>query len=140
MSRSLRSPLHPPVSDSVVLSTFVGSKTGEEYTTPVGYWVKDDHLIVTTQSPWWRNPRGGQSVAVQVRGQQRDGIATPYPDPEDVAQYVEAFLDRHGTDVARRLGIRIHGSRKPTFDELEAGVKGTVVIDIELTDGGLPTW
>jgi hypothetical protein len=138
MSRLLRSPLHPLVSDSVMLLTFIGSKTGEEYTTPVGYWVKDGHLIVTTQSPWWRNLRGGQPVSMQVRGQQREGIATPYPDPEDVAQYIEAFLDRRGTDVARRLGIRIHGNRKPTLDELEAGVKGTVVIDIELTDDKLP--
>ena len=138
MSRLLRSPLHPLVSDSVMLLTFTGSKTGKEYTTPVGYWVKDGHLIVTTQSPWWRNLRGGQPVSMQVRGQRREGIATPHPDPEDVARYIEAFLDRHGTDVAPRLGIRIHGNRKPTLDELEAGVKGTVVIDIELTDDKLP--
>ena len=77
-------------------------------------------------------------MSVQVRGQHREGIATPHPDPGDVAQYIETFLDRHGTDVARRLGIRIHGSRKPTLDELKAGVRGTVVIDIELTDDKLP--
>jgi len=67
-----------------MLLTFVGSKPGEEYPTPVGYWVKDGHLIVTTQSPWWRNLRGGQPVSMQVRGQHREGIATPHPDPEDL--------------------------------------------------------
>ena len=138
MSRLLQSPLHSLVSDSIMLLTFTGSKTGEEYTTPVGYWVKDGRLIVTTQSPWWRNLRGDQPVSMQVRGQHREGIATPHPNPGDVAQYIETFLDRHGTDVARRLGIRIHGNRKPTLDELEAGVKGTVVIDIELTDDKRP--
>jgi uncharacterized protein YbjT (DUF2867 family) len=134
MSRLLQSPLHSLVSDSIMLLTFTGSKTGEEYTTPVGYWVKDGHLIVTTQSPWWRNLRGGQPVSMRVRGQHREGSATPHPDSKDVAQYVKTFIDRHGTDVARRLGIRIHGDRRPTLDELEAGVEGTVVIDIKLTD------
>jgi uncharacterized protein YbjT (DUF2867 family) len=138
MSRLLRSPLHSLVSDSIMLLTFTGSKTGEEYTTPVGYWVRDGHLIVTTQSPWWRNLRGGQPVSMRVQGQHREGLATPYPDPEDVAQYIEEFIDRQGTDAARRLGIQIHGNRKPTLDELEAGVEGTVVIDIELTDDKLP--
>nr|WP_321169283.1 SDR family oxidoreductase [Halorubrum rubrum] len=47
MSRLLRSPLHSLVSDSIPLLTFIGSRTGNEYTTPVGYWVKDGHLVVT---------------------------------------------------------------------------------------------
>ena len=134
MSRLLRSPLHSLVSDSIMLLTFTGSKTGEEFTTPVGYWVRDGYLIVTTHSPWWRNLKGGQPVSMQVQGQHREGIATPHPDPEDVARYIKAFIDRHGTDAARRLGIQIHGDREPTLDELEAGVEGTVVIDIKLTD------
>nr|WP_135828430.1 nitroreductase/quinone reductase family protein [Halorussus halobius] len=138
MSRLLRSPLHPLVSDSIMLLTFTGSKTGREYTTPVGYWVKNGHLIVTTQSPWWRNLKGGQPVSMQVQGQHREGIATPHPDPEDATQYIKEFIDRHGTDATRRLGIRIRGDREPTLDELEAGVEGTVVIDIELTDDKPP--
>ena len=138
MSRLLRSPLHSLVSDSVLLLTFTGSKTGTEYTTPVGYWVKDGHLIVTTQSPWWRNLRGGQPVSMRVQGHHREGTATPHPDSKDVAQYIKEFIDRHRTDAARRLGIQIHGDRKPTVDELEAGVEGTVVIDIELTDDKPP--
>ncbi|QSG05464.1 nitroreductase/quinone reductase family protein [Halapricum desulfuricans] len=138
MSRLLRSPLHSLVSDSIMLLTFTGSKTGQEYTIPVGYWVKDGHLIVTTQSPWWRNLRGGQPVFMRVQGQHREGTTTPHPDSKAVAQYIKEFIDRHGTDAARRLGIQIHGDRKPTLDELEAGVEGTVIIDIELTDGKPP--
>ncbi|MFB6228485.1 MAG: nitroreductase/quinone reductase family protein [Halobacteriales archaeon] len=138
MSRLLRSPLHPLVSDSIMLLTFTGSKTGTEYTTPVGYWVKDGHLIVTTQSQWWHNLKGGQPVSMQVRGQHRQGIATPHPDPEDAAQYIKEFINLRGTDAARRLGILIRGDREPTLDELEAGVEGTVVIDIELTDDKPP--
>ncbi|SIS18038.1 nitroreductase/quinone reductase family protein [Natronorubrum thiooxidans] len=134
MSLLLRSPLHSLVSDSVMLLTFTGSKTGKEYTTPVGYWIKDDHLIVTTQSPWWRNLKGGQPVSLHIQGQHRDGLATPHPAPETVAQYMKEFINRYGTNAARRLGIRVHGDREPTFEELEAAVEGTVVIAIELID------
>jgi len=52
MKLLLRSPLHTLVSGSLLLLTFTGTKTGNEYTTPVGYWVKDGRLIVTTHSPW----------------------------------------------------------------------------------------
>lgn len=134
MSLLLRSPLHSLVSDSIMLLTFTGSQTGKEYTTPVGYWVKDDALIVTTQSPWWRNLKGGQPVSMHLRGQHREGVATPHADPEVVAQYVEEFIDRRGTEAARRLGIRIQGNREPTLHELQDGVEGTVVIEITLTD------
>ena len=132
VSRLLRSPLHSLVSDSILLLRFTGSKTGTEYTTPVGYWMRDDSLIVTTHSPWWRNLKGGQPVSVLVQGKWRDGVAKPHPDPEVVAQYVQEFVDRQGTDAARRLGILIHGDRAPTLEELEAGVEGTVVVEIEL--------
>ena len=135
ISLLLRSPLHSLVSDSVLLLTFTGSKTGREYTTPVGYWVEDGNLIVTTQSQWWRNLKGGQPVSVYVRGQRRDGVARPHPAPAVVAQYVKEFIDRRGTEAARRLGILIHDGREPTLDELEDGVEGTVVIEIESTDG-----
>lgn len=75
---------------------------------------------------------------MQVQGLHREGIATPYSDPKDVAQYVKEFIDLHGMDATRRFGIRIHGDRKPTLDEQEAGVEGTVVIEIELADGESP--
>jgi hypothetical protein len=138
VSLLLRSPVHSLVSDSVMLLTFTGAKTGNEYTTPVGYWVKDGNLIVTTQSPWWRNLQGRQPVSMLVQGQRRDGVATPHPASEDVARYVKAFIDRRGMAAARRLGIQIHGERKPTLNELEAGVEGLVVIEIKLTDDKPP--
>ncbi|APW99571.1 hypothetical protein CHINAEXTREME_18130 [Halobiforma lacisalsi AJ5] len=47
---------------------------------------------------------------------------------------MKEFVDRHGTDAARRLGIRINGDREPIPDELEEGVTGTVVVEIELID------
>lgn len=138
MSLLLRSPLHSLASDSIMLITFTGRKSGNEYTTPVGYWVRDGRVIVTTHSPWWHNLKGGQPVELRLKGERREGIATPHPDPEDVADYVADFIDRRGVSAARRLGIQIEGEREPTHEELVAGVEGTVVIEIELTEGDPP--
>jgi hypothetical protein len=138
MAALLRSPLHGLVSDSLMLITFTGRRSGDEYTTPVGYWVMDGTVIVTTHSPWWRNLRGGRPVTLRLRGERRDGIATPHSDPETVAEYMQAFVDRKGVDAAQRLGIRVKGDREPTREELAKGVEGTVVIEIELTDGEPP--
>jgi len=135
MEALLRSPLHGLVSDSLMLITFTGRKSGDEYTTPVGYWVKDGTVIVTTHSPWWRNLQGGQPVTLHLQGERRQGIATPRSDPEIVAEYMQAFIDRKGVDATQRLGIRVNGDREPTREELVDGVEGTVVIEIELTDG-----
>ncbi|SFC08018.1 protein of unknown function [Halobiforma haloterrestris] len=134
----LRSPLHPLVSYSVAVLTFTGAKTGNEYSTPVGDWVKDGRIIITTHSSWWRNPKGGAEVGLHLRGESRSGVATPYSEPDDVAEYMKEFIDRHGTDAARRFGIRINGDGEPTMGELEEGVTGTVVIEIKLTDDNPP--
>lgn len=48
MERLLRSPFHGVVSNSLMLVTFTGCKTGNEYTTPVGYRQEGDTLTVFT--------------------------------------------------------------------------------------------
>lgn len=133
----LRSPLHSLISDSIMLLTFTGRKSGTEHTTPVGYWVREGSVIVTTHSPWWRNLEGGQPVTLHIKGEDVQGVATPHPEPDVVAEYLEAFIERHGIETAR-LGIHINGEREPTREELEAGVAGTVVIDIDVPEEKLP--
>lgn len=71
----LRSPLHALLSDSTMLITFVGRKSGRSFTTPVNY-VWDDHTLLVV-SPrerlWWRNLRAGTPVTVFVQGQNLKG-------------------------------------------------------------------
>lgn len=138
LSLLLRSPLHGLVSDALTLITFSGRKSGDEYSTPVGYWVRDGTVVVTTQSPWWRNCRDGATVWLHLKGERREGRAHAHPEPEVVAEYVETYIERYGIDAASRLGIRVRGDRPPTREELEAAVEGTVVIDIDLVDGEPP--
>jgi deazaflavin-dependent oxidoreductase (nitroreductase family) len=84
----LRSPLHWLMSNSTMLITFAGRKSGKTYTTPVNY-VWDDHtlLIVSPKDRlWWRNLRGGAPVTVCVRAQTFRGVGRAFEDEEAVEE------------------------------------------------------
>lgn len=132
MKLLLRSPLHGLVSDSLMLITFTGRRSGREYTTPVGYHRVDDGLVVFTHSDWWKNLRGGAEVRLLLRGERRVALAEPVEDPEVVADYVLAFIDRHGLDAARRLGLEFEGDTAPSRADLIEGIESTVVIELSL--------
>ncbi|MFC7081333.1 nitroreductase/quinone reductase family protein [Halorussus caseinilyticus] len=134
MERLLRSPLHGLVSDSLMLLTFTGRKSGDEYTTPVGYRQEGDALTVFTQSDWWKNLRGGQQVRVYLRGEERSGVADATADPKEVAEHVRRFVAEQGVESARRIGLRVEGERLPDDERLAAGVEGMVAIEIELDE------
>ena len=57
----LRSPVHAPISKTVMLSTFTGRKSGKPHTTPVSYSQHGDQVYVFTHAAWWKNLRGRRS-------------------------------------------------------------------------------
>lgn len=128
----LRSPLNPLISDSILLLTFTGRDSGTEYSTPVAYWRQGSTLVVTTHGSWWRNLRGGEPVIVRIQGRERTAVATPHPEPETVASYMKQFIQERGLEDVHQLGIRVQGDRAPTLEELQAGIDGAVIIDIDL--------
>src|SRR5215212_4045089 len=74
----LRSPLHGVLSDGVLLLSFTGRKSGRRYTTPSNYLLDEaagDTVLLTTDSPWWRNLRGGAPIALRLRGRELAGRA-----------------------------------------------------------------
>lgn len=134
MKPLLRSPLHGFVSDSLLLITFSGRKSGRTYTTPVGYEELDGTLFVTSQTDrvWWRNLRGGAEVSVRLRGDRRVGHAEIVEDNGAVADYVLGFVDRHGADRVGRLALSFPGGTVPDRETLAAGLDELVVVEIEL--------
>ena len=74
----LRSPLHGLMSNSVMLLTYRGRRSGRAFTTPISY-VRDgeDLLAVASRDhAWWRNLRGGAPVRVRLRGRELRGRGT----------------------------------------------------------------
>lgn len=76
----LRSPLHAAMSNSTMLLTFSGRKSGRTYTTPVNYVRDGDELLVVGSRghSWWKNLRGAAVVSVRVRGREMRGEAEAF--------------------------------------------------------------
>lgn len=136
MTALLRSPLHGLVSDSLLLITFTGRRSGREYTTPVGYDEVDGTLYVTSQTDrvWWKNLRGGADVTVRIRGEEHRGHAAVIEDDGAVADYVLGFVDRNGPDSVGRLVLSFRDDEVPDRGTLAACLEDVAVIEIQLAD------
>ena len=89
----LRSPLHGLMSGKFLLLTFTGRKSGKTYTIPVAYLREDDAYLMTTDSAWWRNLRGGAPVTLRVRGTQYGASGEAVTDDAEVVRVLEKFLE-----------------------------------------------
>lgn len=130
----LRSPFHGLLSDSLMLLTFTGRKSGREYTTPVGYRYFDGTMVVFTHSNWWKNLRVRPAVSLHLRGERREAEATPITDHHEVARYLARLIDKHGVEAANRIGLSIEGDTEPTVEDIKRGLEDTVVVELELID------
>jgi deazaflavin-dependent oxidoreductase (nitroreductase family) len=82
----LCSRLHRVVSDTYLLLTVTGRKSGAAYTTPVQYKADGDKLYIVTSEgyTWWKNLRGGAEVQLRLRGTARRGHAVVATDAASV--------------------------------------------------------
>lgn len=93
----LKSPLHRLLSDTLILITVTGRKSGKRYTIPVEY-VRSGLAVYVLSRPervWWRNLRDGASVMLQLRG---EAVAAQ---AEATLGDVEAFQNAIGVYLAQ---------------------------------------
>lgn len=105
MAALLCSPLHRVLSNSLMLLSFQGRKTGKRYRIPVGYVEQGNQLFLFSHSAWAKNFRGGAPVSLQFRGVARQGRATLTEDPATIANMVRLMVERNGEKMARRMGL-----------------------------------
>jgi len=129
----LRSPLHRLLSNSVLLLTFTGRKTGKRFTIPVGYTREGDTLTLFSSKSWYKNLRGGRPVVVHLQGRGRAGRAEVIEEREAVLEAAEHLVAQYGLKGAgQRIGLALDISPPPTTDELVAALEGRVVIRLIL--------
>jgi hypothetical protein len=88
MAALLRSPLHRLLSNSLMLLSFQGRKTGTRYRIPVSYVEQGNQLFLFSHSAWAKNFRSETPVSLHLHGVARQGRATLTEDPATIANMV----------------------------------------------------
>jgi deazaflavin-dependent oxidoreductase (nitroreductase family) len=128
----LSSPLHGMVSQSTLLISFTGRKSGMTYTTPVSYSQHGDQVLVFTHASWWKNLGSEAPVTLRLRGRELRGLARPEAvDRQAIAIGLAAHLREVPFD-ARYYGVTFDNNGDPRPEEVEAAVKTVVMIRIRL--------
>lgn len=98
MRALLRSPLHTLMSNTLMIITYKGRKSGRVYSTPVRY-LRVGNTVQCFTSPdthWWRNLRGGAEVTLTIQGRDLRYSATVIEDDaqrtrESLRHYLTVF-------------------------------------------------
>ncbi len=128
----LRTPAHRVLSDRLMLLSFKGRKTGKQFTIPVGYAEHNGGLLIATESPWWKNLRGGATVEVWLRGQKRRGVADVIADENGMWESYRVML-KNFTGLQEIIGVRLGADGDPIRDDIaRARERGHVVVQVKL--------
>jgi deazaflavin-dependent oxidoreductase (nitroreductase family) len=132
MSWVLRSPFHGMLSNSMMLITVTGRKTGKTYTTPVEYYQAGGYLWVMTSRDrsWWRNLQGGADVKLLLKRKSVNGFADVDLDGKVVeTRMVECV--KHIPRAAKPLGIHIENG-VANLDDVARTAKERLFVRIKL--------
>ncbi len=128
----LRSPMHGMVSNSVMLITFTGRKSGKTYTTPVSYSQHDDQVYAFSHAEWWKNLRSGAPVTLRIRGRDLQGLPEPIvEDKQAIAAGLAAHLRKVRSD-AQYYSVTFDDAGNPRAEEVEKAVRTVVMLRFRL--------
>lgn len=127
----LRSPLHGLMSNSLMLLTYTGIKSGRRYTTPVRY-VRVDGAIrcyTSAENKWWRNLKGGARVTLRVAGHEGNYEARAlFNDPPTIRAALQHYLRLFPGDAAYH-DIRLNRDGSLVLEDLERASHDAVVVE-----------
>jgi len=126
----LKSPLHRMFSDSLMLITFTGRKSGRQFTTPVRYVQTDDGIRCFTakENQWWRNLRNGAEVTLRIKGTDGRYLAEATTDsPEEIEKWLLYYLTLYPQDAAYH-DIRLNKDKSLNPDDLNKAVHDAVAV------------
>jgi hypothetical protein len=132
MRRLLASRLHPYLgSDSLMVLSFRGRRTGRQLSFPIGYLQDGSTLICYSPFGWWRNLRGGAPVNVVLRGRTLHGNADVCTDTATVAADMHTYL-RHNPGDAKYFRVALDRMRQPVAADVATAAQKNVQIRIQL--------
>jgi deazaflavin-dependent oxidoreductase (nitroreductase family) len=128
----LRSPLHFLLSNTMMLLTYTGRKSGKRYTNPLPYQRERDVVTVFTQHSWWKNVRACPKVAAEIKRQRMSGIAEVISDDTAaIAASLLAFLRKHPAQ-ARWYNVPLDADGQPDSAAVQQAAHFVVMVRIHL--------
>ena len=134
----LRSPLHGMLSESLLLITYHGRRTGKEYSLPVQYVKTGNSVTIVPGMPeqkiWWRNLQESAPVQLTLRGQSLAGNAVvlkPDTDADAIIAGLDLYLRRFPA-MAKVNGIRAAADGSFGTEELRLAAMKAIIILVEL--------
>ena len=134
----LRSPLHRMLSAGLLLITYRGKKSGQEYTLPVQYLQSGNQIYIIPGMPekktWWRNLKGGLPVKLTLRGQAVNGYGLVLEQPRDAVEIgsVTELALKRSAQLAKMLQVRLEADGSPNAADLQQLVEKIILTRIDL--------
>jgi deazaflavin-dependent oxidoreductase (nitroreductase family) len=129
----LKSPLHFLMSNSVLLISYVGRKSGAAYSTPVRYIRSGSTLRCFTSEDvnWWRNVQANPAVSLLVQGTKSPYTAIVLErDPAQFQQLLSDFLAVYPQDAVYQE-IRLDSDGNLNSDDLTKASHRAIIVEFE---------
>lgn len=136
MRRMLAGRLHRLMgSDTLMVLSFRGRRSGQIYTFPIGYMQEGNTLVCYTPFGWWRNLEGGAPVSVILRGKSLVGTADVSTETAEVADGLVTYLT-HNPGDARFFYVSLDKDKRPSVEDAARTAETTVQVRIDLEPAG----
>jgi len=135
----LRSRLHKLMSDSLLIITCCGRKSGRKYSVPVQYSQAGNIISIVPGMPekktWWRNLKEAAPVQLRLHGESVAGKARVLKADTDAEEIVEGFRGylRRFPGMAKVHHVSVQADGSFNAEELRLAARQAVIIRVELS-------
>ena len=123
------------MSNSVLLISYIGRKSGARYSTPVRYFRSDGYIrcFTSEEVQWWRNVQAKPAVSLLVCGKRRRYTARVLKrDPAIIKDLLSEFLEVYPQDAVYQE-IRLNPDSSLNTEDLAEASHRAIVVEFEET-------
>jgi hypothetical protein len=130
----LKSPLHGLLSGRLMLLSYVGGKTGNEYTFAIGYFPWDDgDVLVSSTANWPKVLSSARNVRLLIKRKWFSAAPAVVRGVDEKVDILGEFARRNGPKAAKGLMLGLPGDRQPDQQELLAAAAKTTLVRFTFT-------
>ena len=131
---TLKSPLHPVLSSSVLLLQFTGRRTGRAFETPLRYVRIDERIrcFSSQETQWWRNLGENRKARVILAGRRIDvstQVIIGATEKEAVTDALRSYINIYPQDAAYH-NIKLDKDGVPNESDVEQAVANGIMVEM----------